>query len=59
MIETKEIKPFHEPSYLIGKKEGTREVVETLGLFENEMGFCEISNHIPYKQLKELVRRGE
>ena len=27
-MKAKEIKPFHGPSYLIGKKEGIREVVE-------------------------------
>ena len=29
------------------------EITSLLGLCENELGFCEISNHIPYTQLKE------
>ena len=35
-----------------GKKAGIKEVVDRLGVFENELGFCEISNHIPYQELK-------
>jgi len=27
------------------------EIVDTLGLSENEAGFCEISNHVPYSQI--------
>ncbi len=36
-----------------GRQEGIREVVEYLGVYENELGFCEISNHIPYSKIKE------
>ena len=40
-------------AYLEGKQAGIKEVVELLGLCENEMGFCEISNHVPYSVIKE------
>ena len=29
-----------------------KESVEFLGIYENDMGFCEMSNHIPYTELK-------
>ena len=28
-------------------------VIKELGLFENDLGFCEISNHVPYSSLKQ------
>ncbi len=37
----------------IAFKAGIKEVVEGLGLYENELGFCEISNHISLAKLKE------
>ena len=37
----------------ISFKAGIEEVTGKLGVYENEMGFCEISNHIPYSRLKE------
>lgn len=30
------------------EKKTREEMVDTLGLFENDLGFCEISNHVPY-----------
>ena len=44
---------IEDDSYALGKKAGHKEVVDRLGVFENDMGFCEISNHVPYQELKE------
>ncbi len=35
-------------------KAGMRKVVEYMGIYENELGFCEISNHIPYSGLTKM-----
>ncbi len=42
-----------EISFPLGKQAGIKEVVEYLGVYENELGFCEIGNHTPYAKLKE------
>jgi len=34
---------------LMEKQYGIMKVVDYLGLHENELGFCEISNHVPYE----------
>ena len=34
-------------------EKGKTELAVSLGLYENELGFCEISNHVPYSSLKE------
>ena len=33
----------------ISFKAGIKEVVEWIGIYENELGFCEISNHLSYE----------
>ncbi len=43
----------HENQAEISFKAGMKEVVDTLGLHENELGFCEISNHVAYDQIEE------
>jgi len=32
---------------------GIKAAIDYLGVYENELGFCEISNHTPYIKLKE------
>ena len=43
----------HQEQAELSFKAGIKEVVDRLDVFENELGFCEISNHIPYQELKE------
>ena len=42
-----------------GKAEGRREVVELLDVYENQKGYCAISNHIPYSQLEAWGIKGD
>jgi len=46
---------FNEVAKLVeeGRIAGGRELANRLGVFENDMGFCEISNHVPYQEFKE------
>ncbi len=37
----------------------TEALIECLGVYENELGFCEISNHIPYSDFKATHTSGE
>jgi len=38
------------------RKEVAREIFELLDLHENELGFCEISNHVPWQSLEEKIK---
>lgn len=44
----KQFKKQAEESYKAGVEAGTKRVIEQVDIHENELGFCEISNHIPY-----------
>lgn len=35
------------------------EIVSLLDIYENDMGFCEISNHIPYADWKATIAHNE
>jgi len=44
---------IYKAGYEEGKIAGFKGVVDYLGIYENDMGFCEMSNHILYSKLKE------